>query len=130
MRTIVAVDPGKYTGLVAVLEVEGNWKLKDSHEATTVDEVVKFINQHNPEILIMESFIANGGRTKDFTALEVIAVVKYVFSKSRMKMVMQSPSCQTNHKADSIPSRHCVSAMKHVLYFLEKEVGNGSRVKA
>ena len=123
MRTIVGIDPGKYTGLVAILESNGSYGIKDQYEATNVDEVIKFINQHNPEVLIIEDFIANGGRCKDFTALEVIAVIKYVI-KRRIKITMQSPSCQANIEVPyGITSRHCESAMKHIKYYLEKEKG-------
>lgn len=120
MESIVALDPGKHNGLVA-LNYHGKGKFNDVDELETsrVDEVVRFIRQHNPNTLIIEEFIANGGRCKDFTAIEVIAVVKYVFKGSRLKIVTQSPSCQTNQKVECA-SRHCASAMKHALYYIKK----------
>lgn len=116
MKTIVAIDPGKYIGLVAVYETG---KIKGFYEATTVEEALKFISQCSPEVLIMESFISNGGRSKDYTALEVIAIIKFMLRKSNIQIVMQSPSCQANMKVEDISSKHCVSALKHVMYFLK-----------
>lgn len=120
MKTIVALDPGKHNGLVALnYHGEGKFSNVDQHETSRVDEVIKFIRQHKPDTLIIEGFISNGGRCKDVTAIEIIAIVKYVFKGSRIKIVIQSPSCQVNQKAESV-SRHCASAMKHALHYIKK----------
>jgi len=115
MRIIVGVDPGKSTGLVVTNVQLDKVFLKQNMVIHDIHNIIAYIKSAKPDDIIVEDFVT-GGRPKDYTALEVIAVLKYVFKE---KIKLQPPSCQANIVCNErgIQSRHCVSAFKHVMHY-------------
>lgn len=116
MRIIAGVDPGKSTGIVVTNVQSDKVFLKSNIVIHNIQDIVEYIKSFSPDDIIVEDFVTGGGRSRDYTALEVLAVLKYVFGS---KIKIQPPSCQANIVCDEkgIQSRHCVSAFKHVVHY-------------
>ena len=103
MRTIVAIDPGKMTGLV-VLKYNDMENVVDSYESFEYDqmEVCSFREELNtldhPEVVFEKFFITpeTGKKNDVHYSLEIIGVIRYFSWKYDIPIFSQSPSDAKN----------------------------------
>jgi len=120
MRSIVGIDPGLTTGLCFFQD----GKLADTGEAMSGQEIAEFIDQHDPQVVVMENYIVGKRPSRPKEPLKVIGVVEYLCQEQGIRLVIQSPSIlsQMMQRADGMhQSKHVRAACAHVLYYLEKE---------
>ena len=120
---IVGVDPGVTTGLCC-LTLDGEEILPVGREARSTKEVMGFIQEMSPEVLVVEDFIIGKHSAEYKAPLKLIGVLEYFCQESGIKLVMQSPSIlygmRNLSEIEFTSSPHIKSACMHALYYIKK----------
>lgn len=118
---IVGVDPGVTTGLCSFIDgvfVAGC-------EASSYNEVDRFIEKHSPKEIVIEDFRINRSKPAEYHApIRMIGVVEYICEQRGIRMVLQSPSIlklSLPHVEGMHRSRHVRSACAHVFCRLRRK---------
>lgn len=116
---IIGIDPGKSTGLC----VFDDGEMIYGKEAHSAEEVIDFIDEYDPDLVVMEDFIVSRRPSNAKEPIKVIGVVEFHCRKKGIKIDLQSPSVLTlmMKRADGLHgSIHVRSSCAHVLYNIEK----------
>lgn len=142
MRTIIAIDPGKATGLV-VLKYNDMENIVDSYESFEYDqiEVCSFLDSldemkdEHIEIVFEKFFITpeTGKKNDVHYSLEIIGVIRYFSWKYGIPIFSQSPSDAKNFVSNDRlravdlwhvgGAGHAKDALRHMVLHLVKNRG-------
>lgn len=120
-KKIVGIDPGVTTGLCVFYM----GKMMDGREAMSVEEVIKYIEDNEPDLVVMEDYIIGRRPSRSKEPIKVIGVVEYVCRKMGLEVVLQSPSIlklMMRRVDDFHRSDHVRSACAHVTYYIESRL--------
>jgi len=116
---IVGVDPGVSTGLACF----SSGYFIDGSVGMNYDEIEEYILSREPDIVVVEDYIARKGPNTYHPPIRVIGVVEWICSRNHIPMVIQSPSI-LRFTLDRVKhlhkSPHVRSASAHVVYYLSK----------
>ncbi len=123
--TVLAIDPGKTTGMCVWQAIDGqflSWERQYSHVGF-VDE----LNRFWPEVIVCESFVHTNRDNVDYTPVEFIGLVKWFIERSAAQLIEQTSSYGkgyfTNDKLKKLNlykagKGHAMDATRHLLQYL------------
>lgn len=127
---ILAVDPGKTTGVVLYDVQTDEVVMHDEVDFNQLGELLQGMDL--PDVVVVESFNLSpakfgfGGSGVEYKSpLEVIGAVRMWFGLHGVEVVLQSPAClQSKSKKrqakEYLEGPHARSAMVHILYYLQQ----------
>lgn len=124
---VVAVDPGKATGIARVNIVNG--QIKVGPWGLEVDDTVvaaQWVRNERPDLIVVENFVPRGGaKTWQPDALHLIGMLKYIAHIQDCAITLQSPADAKRWSSDAklkqvgwwevSKSDHVRDALRHLL---------------
>jgi hypothetical protein len=135
---IVAIDPGKTTGMTLVTFRSGETIFESSCQVKQ-DKVWISLDNYKADVIVLEKFIGYPKVKMDFTPVEVMGIVREWCRQHDIDLVEQTPSQAKHYYTDvRLKERelyikgmpHANDAMRHALYYLEVTRKEGIRAKA
>lgn len=118
---IVAVDPGKTTGLAFFNG--GNFMV--GSEVYDYDAIRGFLQTYNPEVVVVEDYVVGRLGAHHRTPLMVMGAVEMICQDLEIPIVYQSPSILKimlkrldDEEGFGLNSPHVRSAAAHALYYI------------
>lgn len=130
---IIAVDPGKNTGIATFDRVEGTVKAtQDLDQQMTCDMVYELMMVSHVELVVCESFTVTGSKVVTFQpySLEIIGMLRWLCERNDVPFVEQTPRDAKTFATDDrlrkmgwyLPGKkHANDAQRHLFLYAVRQ---------